>query len=74
MTKGRSRSSAQVCSAGLDVLFAPTIRFLRDMLLQAALAALLLSGCAREMPVWGVVFDEELQDQPYTRYTAPCGS
>jgi hypothetical protein len=23
----------------------------------------------REMPVWGVVFDEELKDQPYTQYT-----
>jgi mono/diheme cytochrome c family protein len=23
----------------------------------------------REMPVWGAVFDEELKDQPYTRYT-----
>jgi len=23
----------------------------------------------REMPVWGVVFEEELKDQSYTRYT-----
>jgi len=23
----------------------------------------------REMPVWGFVFDAELQDQPYTGYT-----
>jgi len=23
----------------------------------------------REMPVWGVVFEEELKDQPYTQYT-----
>jgi mono/diheme cytochrome c family protein len=23
----------------------------------------------REMPVWGVIFDEELKDQPYTGYT-----
>jgi hypothetical protein len=23
----------------------------------------------REMPVWGVVFSEELKDQPYTEYT-----
>ena len=24
---------------------------------------------SREMPVWGAVFDEELEDQAYTRYT-----
>jgi hypothetical protein len=24
---------------------------------------------AREMPVWGAVFDEELEDRAYTRYT-----
>jgi hypothetical protein len=23
----------------------------------------------REMPVWGVVFDAELKDQPYPQYT-----
>ena len=28
----------------------------------------------REMPVWGVVFEEELKDQPYTRYTGALRS
>jgi hypothetical protein len=23
----------------------------------------------REMPVWGIVFDQELRDEPHTRYT-----
>ncbi len=23
----------------------------------------------REMPVWGIIFDEELKDEPYPRYT-----
>jgi mono/diheme cytochrome c family protein len=142
MAKESSRSMMQMRIVGLDIPHASPIRFLRALLLQSALVALILSGCAREqgthpsgevlyhrycaschgvagkgdgplaaslrkpptdlttlarraggrfdeayvmavidgkrlvaehgpreMPVWGVIFDEELKDQPYTQYT-----
>ena len=42
--------------------------------LACILMVLLLHGCSlgcdpREMPVWGIIFDEKFKDEPYPRYT-----